>query len=109
MQFTGNCHVSAHVTMVLCVVVGCNDHSDSGSNKGISFYRIPAVTDGEGKADYGLRKLQREGYLATTNRKNLDFQQLDKYRICERHFVSGSPTNFLGMRLANLPLAQRTE
>ena len=35
MQFTGNC---AHVTMVLCVVVGCNDHSDSGSNKGISFY-----------------------------------------------------------------------
>ena len=91
-QLTGNRHVGAHcVTMVLCVVVGCNNRSDSEADKGISFYRIPAVTDREGIADYQLRKLRREGYLAAINRKNLDLEQLDNYRICERHFISGSP------------------
>ena len=84
-----NRHIGAHVAMVQCVVFGCNNRSDSESDKGISFYRIPAVTDREEKADYELRKLRRDGYLAAINRKNLDLQRLDKYRICERHFISG--------------------
>jgi len=40
MQFTGNRHVGAQVTMVVCVVVGCNSCSDCANGKGISFYRI---------------------------------------------------------------------
>ena len=79
--------------MVLCVVVGCNNRSNSETDKGISFYRVPAVIDRVGKADYELRKLRSEGYLAAINRKNLDLQRLDKYRICERHFISGSPAS----------------
>ena len=74
MQFTGNRHVGTHVTMVLCVVVRCNNRSDSETDKGISFYRIPAVIDREGKAGYESRKLRREGYLATINRENFDLQ-----------------------------------
>ena len=90
-QLTGNRLVGAHhVTMVLCVVVGCNNHSDSEADKRISFYRIPAVTDRKGIADYQLRKLRR-GYLAAIIRKNLDLEQLDNYGICERYFISGSP------------------
>ena len=60
--------------MVLCVVVGCNNRSNSETDKGISFYRVPAVIDREGKADYELRKLRSEEYLAAINRKNLDLQ-----------------------------------
>ncbi|XP_065891616.1 uncharacterized protein [Dysidea avara] len=41
----------------------------------------------------GSRLEDTSGYLAAINRKNLDLQRLDKYRICERHFISGSPTS----------------
>ena len=48
-------------------------HPGNDQEENISFYRIPAVHDREGKEDYKLRKRQRDGYLAAINRIGLDF------------------------------------
>ena len=86
--------VTSRITMVQCVVLGCTSHTDprpgSNQNKNISFHRIPAVHDREGKEDYELRKRQRDGYLDAIHREDLDFHALHKYRICSKHFVSGT-------------------
>ena len=56
-------------------MVGCDNrmdpHPGSDQEENISFYRIPAVYDREGKEDYELRKRQRDGYLAAINRIGL--------------------------------------
>ena len=75
--------------MVLCIVVGCSNRS--GRDKDVSFHRIPAVNDKEGKEDYELRKRRRDGFLAAISRKDIDVNGLHKYRICSRHFISGEP------------------
>jgi len=53
--------------------------------------RFIVFPDHQGVEDYKLRKLQRDGYLAAISREDLDFNSLDKYRICSRHFKSGRP------------------
>ena len=75
--------------MVLCVVVGCSNRSVR--DKDISFYRIPAVYDKEGKEDCALRKRRRDRFLSAISRKDIDVNELHKYRICSRHFISGKP------------------
>ena len=54
--------------MVQYIVFGCTNHTDPcpGSDQGnkISFHRIPAVHDKEGKEDYELREWRRDCYLA---------------------------------------------
>jgi len=54
--------------MVQCIVIGCTNRTDprpgSNQDKNISFHRIPAVHDREGKEDYEIRKRRRDGYLA---------------------------------------------
>jgi len=40
--------------MVLCAVIGCSKHSEC--DKDVSFHRLPAVHDREGKEDFELRK-----------------------------------------------------
>ena len=60
--------------MVLCVVVGCSNRS--GRDKDVSFHRIPAVNDKEGKEDYELRKRRRDGFLAAISRKDIDVNGL---------------------------------
>ena len=40
--------------MVLCVVIGC--HKCSEGDKDVSFHRLTAVHDCEGKEDFKLRK-----------------------------------------------------
>ena len=46
-------------TMVLCVVLGC--HNRSGRDKGISFFRIPAVITHSSPQDLELSKKRRNG------------------------------------------------
>jgi len=75
--------------MVLCAIVGCNNHSDNGS--GISFYGIPTVTDRDREKVLELRKKRRDGFLAAISREDLDLTALHKYKVCERHFNSGKP------------------
>ena len=71
--------------MVICVVVGCSKHSDS--DKDVSFLRIPTVRRHYGKRELELSIRRRDGYLAAISRENIDVNELEKYRICSRHFV----------------------
>ena len=75
--------------MVICVVVGCSKRSER--DKDVSFHRIPAVSDHQGAEDFDIRKRRRDGYLAAISRQDLDYNSLDKYRICSRHFITGKP------------------
>ena len=77
--------------MVLCVVIGC--HKRSERDKDVSFHRLPAVHDREGKEDFELRKKRRDGYLAAISRENINVNELHKYRICLLHFVSKWPAD----------------
>ena len=77
--------------MVLCVVIGC--HKRSERDKDVSFHRLPAVHDREGKEDFELRKKRRDGYLAAISREDIDVNELHKYRICSLHFVSKWPAD----------------
>ena len=54
-------------------------------------HRIPAVSDHQGAEDFDIRKRRRDGYLAAISREDLDYNSLDKYRICSRHFITGKP------------------
>ena len=77
--------------MVLCVVIGCLKCSER--DKEVSFHRLPAVHDREGKEDFELRKKRRDGYLAAISREDIDVNELQKYRICLLQFVSGKPAD----------------
>ena len=75
------------------MVKDCGKRSDRDSDKDVSFHHLPAVSDHQGEKDYELRKRRRDGYLAAVSRKDLDYNALDKYRICSRHFKSGKPAS----------------
>ena len=78
--------------MLLCVVIGCLKRSECDKHL-VSFHRLPAVHDREGKEDFELRKKRRDGYLAAISRQDIDVNELHKYRICSLHFVSGWPAD----------------
>jgi len=77
--------------MMLCAVIGCSKRSER--DKDVSFHRLPAVHDREGKEDFELRKKQRDGYLAAISREDIDVNELHRYRICSLHFVSEWPAD----------------
>ena len=91
--------------MVYCCVVGCFNRSDRGpdsrrnlcSNRegdhNVSFYRIPAIIRNQGKIELELSKRRRDGFVAAISREDLDLNDLEKYRICSNHFVSGKPAD----------------
>ena len=66
--------------MVLCVVVGCSKHSVRDNN--ISLHKIPVVND------------KKARILAAISSKDIDVNELCKYRICSRHSFSGQPAAF---------------
>ena len=72
--------------MVICAFVGC-----SMWDKGISFYRIPAVKRKSSRRKLELSIRRRAGYGAAIFREDLDVKALGKYRVCSRHFLSGKP------------------
>ena len=71
--------------MVICVVVGCSKRSDR--DKDVSFHRIPTVRRHYGERELELSIRRRDGYLAAISREGIDVNELQKYRICSRHFV----------------------
>ena len=91
--------------MVICCVVNCFNRSDRGpdfrhnlfSNRegehNVSFFRTPAVIRNQGKLEFELSKRRRGGFVAAISREDLDLKDLDKYRICSNHFVSGTPAD----------------
>ena len=81
--------ILVHIAMVICVVVGCSKRSDRDHD--ISFHWIPAVVRHTDKWELELSKRRRDGYLAAISREGLDVNNLGKYRICSRHFISGEP------------------
>ena len=79
--------------MVICVVIGCSNRSVR--DKHILFYRIPAVTSQYGERESELSVKQRAAYLAAISRVDLDLNNVEKYQICSKHFVSGKPAKTL--------------
>lgn len=75
--------------MVLCVVIGCSKRS--GRDKGISFYRIPAIIKGRSKQEFELSKKRRNGFLSAISREDLSDKIIANNRICSTHFISGKP------------------
>ena len=71
--------------MVICVVVGCSKRSDR--DKDVSFHRTPTVRRHYGERELELSIRRRDGYLAAISREDIDVNELQKYRICSRHFV----------------------
>ena len=81
------CHFGAQGTMVLCLVIGCSNRSDR--DKHVSFYRILAATChyGEGEFERSVSEA-KSCFFAAILRDDLDVNNLEKYWICSRHFVS---------------------
>ena len=75
--------------MVICMVISCSMQSDR--DKGISFYRIPAVIRDCYECELELSIRRRDGFLAAVSREDIDIKGLEKYRICSHHFISGKP------------------
>ena len=64
-------------SMVICAVIGCSARSDR--EKDLSFFRLPMVTNHQGKNDYELgkndyelRKKRLDGYLAAISREDIN-------------------------------------
>ena len=91
--------------MVYCCVVGCFNRSDRGPDSrrnlypnregehNVSFFRILAIIQNQGKLELELSKQRRDGFVAAISREDLDLNDLDKYRICSNHFVFGKPAD----------------
>ena len=91
--------------MVYCCIVGCFNCSDQGpgchrnlcpnqeGDHNVSFYRIPAIIQNQGKLELELSKRRRDGFVAAISREDLDLNDLEKYRVCSNHFVSGEPAD----------------
>ena len=79
--------------MVICVVIRCSNRSDR--NKQFSYHRIPVVMSYYREREFELSVKQRSAFLAAISRENIDVDNLEKYRICSRHFVNGKPAKTL--------------
>ncbi len=75
--------------MVLCLVVGC--HNRSGRDKGVSFFRVPAILKHRGSQDLELSRKRCNRFFAAVSRKDITESVLSNDRICSRHFLSGKP------------------
>ena len=62
--------------MVICMVISCLMRSSQ--NKGISFYRIPAVIRHCSEHELELSK-RRDGFLAVVSREDIDIKVSKKY------------------------------
>ncbi|KAM7292946.1 uncharacterized protein ISCGN_026079 [Ixodes scapularis] len=80
--------------MVSCVVVGCHNKTQSSKKKkeckvaDARFFKIPKVRTRECDTTRTLSARRQREWLKRINRKDLD-ADLDKYKVCSRHFVSG--------------------
>ncbi|XP_042148833.1 uncharacterized protein LOC121837302 [Ixodes scapularis] len=81
--------------MVSCVVVGCHNKTQSSKKKkeckvaDARFFKIPKVRTRECDTTRTLSARRQREWLKRINRKDLD-ADLDKYKVCSRHFVSGA-------------------
>ena len=79
--------VCGSVMVNFCAVVGCGKRSDR--DKGISFYRLPAVITHLAQKTYELSKKHRDAWLSSIHRADLVPKKYANTRVCSRHFVSG--------------------
>lgn len=76
--------------MVHCIVFNCS--SNSARNKGVGFYRVPALVTKEGEEAEKLSKERREQWILAISRDDLQWKDvLKNERVCGNHFVSGRP------------------
>ena len=53
------------------------------------------MTSHYGEREFELSVKRRTAFLAAISREDLDVNNVEKYRICSRHFVSGKPAKTL--------------
>ncbi|KAH6920724.1 hypothetical protein HPB50_028286 [Hyalomma asiaticum] len=85
--------------MVHCVIVGCNNYSQSrakklkSNTKDCSFFKIPKVRLHECGKTKELSERRRREWLSRINRRGIQEANADNYFVCSRHFVSGRPSH----------------
>ena len=62
---------------MICAVIGCSARSER--DKHLSFYRLPTVTDHQGKEDFELRKKRLDGYLAAISREDINPKTIQQH------------------------------
>ncbi|XP_064487682.1 uncharacterized protein LOC135399877 [Ornithodoros turicata] len=83
--------------MVYCAIVGCNSRTQSkqqkikSNEKDPSFFKIPKVRMNECEKTRLLSERRRREWLARIKRAGIAGDP-DKYKVCSRHFLSGSPS-----------------
>lgn len=81
--------------MVYCAVVGCNSRTQTKAmklktkEKDCGFFKIPKVRVLECNKTKELSERRRREWVARINRRGVDLNP-DKYRVCSRHFLSGT-------------------
>ena len=70
-----------------CAVVGCSNRSDR--EKGVGFYRLPAVVRHQGEQTHELSSQRRQLWLSRIHREDLGPEKYSYTRVCARHFISG--------------------
>ncbi|XP_068203819.1 uncharacterized protein [Palaemon carinicauda] len=72
-----------------CVVIGCGNDSECEIDK--TFFQFPRVIqNAEGKQNV-LSLLRQQAWIANLSSSNLNFEDLNDYRVCSDHFVQGKP------------------
>ncbi|XP_064482482.1 uncharacterized protein LOC135395171 [Ornithodoros turicata] len=83
--------------MVFCAIFGCSTWSHRKQRKlerivkDLRFFKIPTVRHRECEKTRKLSTKRRALWVSRIRRKDLDGENLDKYKVCSRHFISGSP------------------
>lgn len=81
--------------MVYCAIVGCSSRTQTkkrkmeSNSKDPGFFKVPKVRTTECEKTKLLSEKRRREWLARISRPGT--MDPDKYRVCSRHFLSGSP------------------
>lgn len=81
--------------MVHCAVVGCSSRSNLRVDKVLKkkknsrFFKIPKIRLQECEKTRLLSTKRRSEWIARLKRADLDLRDLDKYKVCSKHFLSG--------------------
>ena len=77
--------------MVLCLIVCCGNRS--GRNKGLYFAKVPSIIENQGNEARELSAERKSRWISAISKDDLTDTILKNDRVCEKHFVSGSPQN----------------
>lgn len=82
-----------------CCVFHCRNYAKSPG--GVSLYRFPKVKKNASEEKRGLLKTQRLAWCKAVRPKGITDKELDGFRVCSDHFISGAYQIFLIIEIVN--------